>query len=141
MYKAPFTSADITKSYTETHSKIPHSKQCRCRSSVARKNSIKRQEPRKKPREEPGFEGWPVFFWLCWVLGYRVQIVLQDVQTFIDDRQGQIIIGVFVEGATGHYLRSKCNLVFHSQAFRGRDSTCGRERERERVKNSRFGTR
>ena len=37
------------------------------------------------------------------VLGgdYRVQIVLQDAQTFIDDRQGQIIIGVVVEGATG----------------------------------------
>jgi hypothetical protein len=33
----------------------------------------------------------------------------QDVQTFIDDQQGQIIITTFVvEGATGQHLRSKC---------------------------------
>ena len=57
---------------------------------MARKNSLERQEPRKKPREEPGSEGWPVLFWLC-----RVEIKTehgQDVQTFIDDQQGQIII-------------------------------------------------
>ena len=56
----------------------------------------------------------------------------QDVQTFIDDEQGQIIIiiiTVVVEVATGQYLRSKCQLDFHTRAFRGRDSRCGRERE------------
>uniref|UniRef100_A0A8K9UWC0 Eyes absent homolog n=1 Tax=Oncorhynchus mykiss TaxID=8022 RepID=A0A8K9UWC0_ONCMY len=30
------------------------------------KNSLERPEPRKKPREEPGYEGWPVLFWLCY---------------------------------------------------------------------------
>jgi hypothetical protein len=50
---------------------------------VARKNSIERP----KPREEPGSERWPVFFWLC-----RVEVTVhgQDVQTFIDDQQGQM---------------------------------------------------
>jgi hypothetical protein len=48
--------------YIETQPKTPMSTQCRCRSTVARKNSLGRQE---KPREEPGFEGWPVLFWLC----------------------------------------------------------------------------
>ena len=32
---------------------------------VARKNSLERPKPRKKPREEPGYVGWPVLFWLC----------------------------------------------------------------------------
>jgi hypothetical protein len=32
---------------------------------VARKNSLERPQPRKKPGEEPGYEGWPVLFWLC----------------------------------------------------------------------------
>ena len=57
---------------------------------VARKNSLERTEPRKKPREEQGYEGWLVLFWLC-----RVEIMTvhgQDVQMFIDDQQGQIII-------------------------------------------------
>ena len=54
----------------------------------------------------------------------------QDVQKFIDDQQGQIlIITVVVEGATGQHLRSKCQLAFHSRAFRVRDSRCGREIE------------
>ena len=109
IYKALFTSADVTKCYTETQPKTPNSKQCRCRSTVARKISLKRQEPRKKPREEPGSEGWPVLFWLC-----RLEIIRvhgQDVQTFIDDQQGQIlIITVVVEGATGQHLRSKLNI-------------------------------
>jgi hypothetical protein len=35
---------------------------------VARKNSLERQEPRIKPWEEPGSEGWPFLFWLCWPL-------------------------------------------------------------------------
>jgi hypothetical protein len=58
-------SADISKCCTETQPKTPKRKQCRCRSTVARKNSLERPKPRKKPREEPGYEGWPVFFWLC----------------------------------------------------------------------------
>uniref|UniRef100_A0A8C8HXY2 Transient receptor potential cation channel, subfamily M, member 1b n=1 Tax=Oncorhynchus tshawytscha TaxID=74940 RepID=A0A8C8HXY2_ONCTS len=45
--------------------KNPGLKQCRCRNTVARKNSLERQKPWKKPREEPGYEGWPVLFWLC----------------------------------------------------------------------------
>ena len=84
-----------------------------CRGTGARKNSLERQEPKKKPREEPGFEGWPVLFWLC-----RVEIITehgQYVHTFIDDQQGQIIIiTVVVEGATGQHLRSKCQFAFHS---------------------------
>ena len=95
---------------------------------MARKNSLERPEPRKKPREEPGYEGWPVLFWLC-----RVEIITehgQDVQKFIDDKQGQIIIiTVVVEGATGQHLRSKCQLAFHCRSFRVRDSRCSRERE------------
>ena len=95
---------------------------------MARKNSLERPEPRKKPREEPGCEGWPVLFWLC-----RVEIITehgQDVQMFIDDQQGQIIIiTVVVEGATGQHLRSKCQLAFHSRSFKVSDSRCGRERE------------
>jgi hypothetical protein len=57
---------------------------------VTRKNSLERPKPRKKPREEPGYVGWPVHFWLCWV-----EIITehgQDVQMFINDQQGQIII-------------------------------------------------
>jgi hypothetical protein len=84
---------------------------------VARKNSLERPEPRKKPREEPGYEGWPVLFGLC-----RVAITTehgQDVQMFIDDQQGQIIIiAVVVEGVTGQHLRSKCQLAFHGRSFR-----------------------
>ena len=103
---------------------------------MARKNSLERPEPRKKPREEPGYVGWPVLFWLC-----RVEIITehgQDVQTFIDDQQGQIIIiTMVVEGATGQHVKSKCQLAFHSQSFRVRNSRCGRER----VQNSRSGTR
>ena len=59
----------------------------------------------------------------------------QDVQTLIDNQQGQIIImiiTVVVEGATGQHLRSKCQLAFHSWAFRVRHSRCGRERERRK---------
>ena len=72
---------------------------------------------------------WLVLFCLC-----RVEIITvhgQDVQTFIDDQQGQIIIiiKVVVEGATGQHLGSKCQLAFHSRAFIVRDSRCGRERE------------
>ena len=77
---------------------------------MTRKNSLERQEPRKRPREEPGSEGWPGLFWLC-----RVEIITvhgQDVQTFIDDQQGHNI---------------QCE-------------TAGAV-ERERVENSRSGTR
>jgi hypothetical protein len=83
---------------------------------VARKNSLERQDFRKKPREEPGSEVWPVLFWLC-----RVEIIAehgQDVQMFINDQQGQIIIiSVVVEGAASQHL-SKCQLAFHSRSFR-----------------------
>jgi hypothetical protein len=51
---------------------------------VARKNSLERPKPRKKPREEPGYVRWPV-----------VEIITehgQDVQMFINDQHGQIII-------------------------------------------------
>ncbi|CDQ80206.1 unnamed protein product [Oncorhynchus mykiss] len=68
----------LTDGSFETQPKTPNSNQCRCRSTVARKNSPERQEPRKKLREEPRYEGWPVFFWLC-----RVEIITehgQDVQ-------------------------------------------------------------
>ena len=94
---------------------------------MVRKNSLEMQEPRKKPREELGSERWPVLFWLCWV--EIITVHGQDVQTFIDYQQGQIIIiTVVVEGATGQQLRSKCQLAFHSRSFRVRDSRC-RERE------------
>jgi hypothetical protein len=71
---------------------------------VARKNSVERPEPRKKP--ETGYERWSVLFWLC-----RVEIITehgQDVKMFIDNQKGQIIIIiVVVQGATGQHLRSK----------------------------------
>ena len=109
IYKALFTFGDVTKCCIETQPKTPN-KQYRCRSMVARKNSLEWPEPRKKPREEPGSEGWPVLFWPC-----RVEIITehgQDAQTFINDLQGQIIIiTVVVEGATGQHLRSKCQLL------------------------------
>ena len=119
----PFYISRCHKCYTETQPKTPNSKQCRCRSTVARKNSLERQEPRKKPREEPGSEGWPVLFWLCRVEILRVHG--QDVQTFMYDQQGQIIIiTVVIDGATGQHLRGKCQLAFHSRSFRVRDSSC-----------------
>ena len=89
IYIALLTSADISKCCTETQPKTPNSMHCRCRSTVARINSLERPKPRKKPREEPGYEGWPVLFWLC-----RVEITTeqgQDVQMFINDQHGQII--------------------------------------------------
>ena len=87
-YKVLLTSADVTKCCTETQPKTPNSKQWRCRSTVARKNSLERPKPRKKPREEPGCEGWLVIVWL-----FRVAIITkhgQDVQMFMDDQQGQL---------------------------------------------------
>uniref|UniRef100_A0A8C7Q2D9 Uncharacterized protein n=1 Tax=Oncorhynchus mykiss TaxID=8022 RepID=A0A8C7Q2D9_ONCMY len=42
IYIALRTSADISKCCTETQPKTPNSKQCRCRSTVARKNSLER---------------------------------------------------------------------------------------------------
>ena len=117
IYIALRTSADISKCCTETQPKTPNSKQCRCRSTVARKNSLERPERRKKPREEPGYEGRPVHFWL-----WRVEIITehgQVVQMFINDQHGQIIIiTVVVEGAASQHLRSKCQLAFHSWSFR-----------------------
>jgi hypothetical protein len=46
------------------------------------------------PREEPGYVGWPVLFWL-----WRVEIRTehgQYVQMFINDQQGQIIMFTMV---------------------------------------------
>ena len=86
IYIALRTSADISKCCTETQPKTPNSKQCMCRSTVARKNSLERP----KPRKTPGYVGWPVLFWLC-----RVEIITehgQDVQMCINDLQGRIII-------------------------------------------------
>jgi hypothetical protein len=75
IYKALLISADISKCCTETQPKTPNGKQCRCRSTVARKNSLERPKPRKKPREEPGYEGWPALFWQC-----RVEIITEHGQ-------------------------------------------------------------
>ena len=107
---------------TETQPKSPNSKQRRCRSTVARKNSLERQEARKKLREEPGSEGLSVLFWLC-----RVEIITvhgQDVQMFI------VMITVVVEGATGQHLGVHVSWLFiavHSEL-----ETAGAV-ERERV--------
>ena len=90
IYIALRTSADISKCCTETQPKTPNSKQCRCRRTLSTKKSLEKPKPRKKPREEPGYVGWPVLFWLC-----RVENITkhgQDVQMFIDDQHGQIII-------------------------------------------------
>ena len=80
---------------------------------MARNNSLERPEPRKKPRKEPGSEGWPVLFWLC-----RVEIITeqgQDVQMFIDDQQDQIIIiTVVVEDAIGqHFCCKMIETIFY----------------------------
>jgi hypothetical protein len=72
IYIALRTSADISKCSTETQPKTPNSKQCRCRSTVARKNSLERPKPRMKPREELGYVGWAVLFWLC-----RMEIITE----------------------------------------------------------------
>jgi hypothetical protein len=61
--------ADISKCCTENQPKTSNSKQCRCRSTVAKKNSLEKL----KPREEPGYEGWPVPFWRC-----RVEIITEQ---------------------------------------------------------------
>ena len=108
-----------------------------------RKNSLERQEPSKKPREEPSSEWWPVLFWLC-----RVEIITvhgQDVQTFIDDLQCQIIIikiiiTVVMEGATGQHFRSKGQLSFCGRAFRVRDRRCNRERESKTAGPGQYST-
>ena len=56
------------------------------------------------------------------LLAVPVEIITergQDVQIFVDDQQGQIIIiTVVVKGATGQHLRSKCQLAFHSRSLR-----------------------
>jgi hypothetical protein len=102
----------MSQSAVQEHSLKPQTAS-NTRSTVARKKSLERTEPRKKLREEPGYEMWPVLFWLC-----RMEIITEhgkDVQMFIDDQQGQIIIiTVVVEGAIGKHLRSKCQLAFHS---------------------------
>ena len=63
----PFSHQQSSQSaYEETDPKTIESKQCR--STEARKNSLERLEPRKKP----GSKGWPVLFWLCPVAIIRV---------------------------------------------------------------------
>ena len=62
IYKAYLHQQMSQSAFTETQPKTQNSKQCRCRSTVARKNSLERLEPWKQPREEPGSEGWPVLF-------------------------------------------------------------------------------
>ena len=62
---ALFISAVVTRCLYRYKAEPPKSKQCRCRRTVARKKIN-----RKKPREEPGSEWWPVLFWLC-----RVEIL------------------------------------------------------------------
>ena len=53
----PFLHQQMSASaYTETQPKTPKSKQCRCRRRMAGRNSLERQEPSKKPKEEPGSE-------------------------------------------------------------------------------------
>ena len=50
IFKALRTSADISKCWTETQPEISSCKQCRCWSTLTRKNSLERPKPRKKPR-------------------------------------------------------------------------------------------
>ena len=75
------------------------------------------REIERKRELERAYVGWPVLFWLC-----RVEIITehgQDVQMFINEQHGQIIIiTVVVEGAASQHLRSKCQLTFHSRSFR-----------------------
>jgi hypothetical protein len=85
IYKALLTSADVTKCYTETQPKTPNSKQCRCRTI-----SLKRQESRKKPREEPGSE--LIASPLLVVQGGDYNSTWPRCSNFMDDQQGQIII-------------------------------------------------
>jgi hypothetical protein len=92
---------------------------------VARKNSLERQEPRKKPREEPGSNEPGSKESSSAVPGGDYNSG-QDVQTFIDDQHGLIIIITVV---VQQVSTSGVNVswLFHSQSFR----------VRERVENSR----
>ncbi|XP_064800206.1 membrane transport protein XK isoform X2 [Oncorhynchus masou masou] len=58
--------------YAETQPKTPNSKLCRCRSTVAREKLPKKAGTEKKPREEPGSEGWPVLFQWTYTLHYYI---------------------------------------------------------------------
>ena len=66
--------------------------------------------PRKaktKDETERGYEGWSVLFWLC-----RVEIITehgQDVQMFINDQHGQIII--ITVRWTGDSKEPSCQVV------------------------------
>ena len=59
IYIALLTSADISKCCTETQPKTPNSKQCRCRSTLARRNSLERPKPRNLERN-PAMRGDPL---------------------------------------------------------------------------------
>ena len=84
---------------------------------VVLRHGPRAQVLREKRELERAYVGWPVLPWLR-----QAEIITehgQDVQTFINDQHGQIIIiTVVVEGATGQHLRSKCQLAFHSQSLR-----------------------
>ncbi|XP_052373197.1 coiled-coil-helix-coiled-coil-helix domain containing 3a isoform X12 [Oncorhynchus keta] len=101
------------KSYTETQPKTPNCKQCRCRSTVARKNSLGRNLERNQALMG-GQSSSGCAYNRTWPFKARFFFKM-----FIDDQQGEIIITVVEECATGQYLRSKCHLAFHSRAFRG----------------------
>ena len=99
------------------------------KSTVARKNALERPKPRKKPREEPGYVGWPVLFWLC-----RVEIITehgQDVQMFINDQHGPIIISSTARW-TGDSKESSCQVVLRH----GPKAQVLREREKKREREN-----
>ena len=113
---------------------------------MARKNSLERTKPRKKPREEPGYVGWPVVFWL-----YQVEIITehdQDVQMFINYQHGQIIIIIVrtinwsssTARWTGDSKESSCQVVLRhgprAQDLPEREK--GREKERIRESTLKF---
>ena len=63
-----------------------------------------RSSEREKEREnfERAYVGWPVLFWLC-----RVEIITehgQDVQMFINDQHGRIIIRILYNKTTIHVV-------------------------------------
>ena len=122
IYKALFTSADVTKCYTETEPKTPNSKQCRC-STVARKNSPEGSNLGRNLERNQALGG-----------GQSSSGCGQDVQMIIGDQQGQIIIiiTVVVEGSTGVNV-SWLFIADHSEL-----EIAGAV---ERVENNRSGTR
>ena len=81
---------------------------------MARKNSLERPEPREKPREEPGYEGWPVLFCLC--RGEILTEHCQDFQMFINDQHGQIIV-IRVNRSGFHSRRQNSYIYISFKSF------------------------